>query len=94
MINDCFLIKPIKGEVKSVSGIVLTAEVSDTPPSRGIVIAAPFGDSYKVKEGDLVYYDKYTGINIKGDLSADDYIVLTEKQILAYVPKGKHNEQI
>lgn len=93
-VNNCYLVKPIEGELKSASGIMLEAGVSDAPSNRGIVVATPLEEPLGIKVGDLVYYDKYAGINTKGDLSADNYIVLGEKQIIAFVAKSKHSEQV
>jgi co-chaperonin GroES (HSP10) len=92
MVNGYYLVKPTKVDVKFTLGLVLEIGLSRTQYGVGIVMATPSENSLGLNVGDLVYYDKYDGINIRGELSADDYSVLTEKQILAYVPKSKHDE--
>ncbi len=91
-LGDRVLIKPKVEEEKSKGGILLPDTVSKEKPQVGEVLAIGPGATNKegkiipmtVKKGDKVVYAKYSGTDIKDD-SDEDYLILSEKDILAIV---------
>jgi len=91
-LGDRVLIKPTVEEEKSKGGILLPDTVSKEKPQVGEVLAIGPGATNKegkiipmtVKKGDKVVYAKYSGTDIKDD-SDEDYLILSEKDILAIV---------
>ncbi|MGB6606360.1 MAG: co-chaperone GroES [Atribacterota bacterium] len=91
-LGDRVLIKPKIEEEKSKGGILLPDTVSKEKPQVGEVLAIGPGATNKegkiipmtVKKGDKVVYAKYSGTDIKDD-SDEDYLILSEKDILAIV---------
>ena len=91
-LGDRVLIEPIFEEEKSKGGILLPDTVSKEKPQVGEVLAIGPGVISKegkiipmtVKKGDKVVYAKYSGTDIKGD-NDEDYLILSEKDILAIV---------
>jgi len=91
-LGDRVLIEPIFEEEKSKGGILLPDTVSKEKPQVGEVLAIGPGATSKegkiipmtVKKGDKVVYAKYSGTDIKGD-NDEDYLILSEKDILAIV---------
>ena len=88
-LGDKIVLKPVKSEEKTASGIVLPDSAQDKP-QEGIVIAAGPGreiDNVKevmeVKEGDRILYSKYSGIEITYE--GEDYLVVSQKEVLAVV---------
>jgi chaperonin GroES len=90
-LGDRVLVKPTAKEEVTKSGIVLPDTATKERPQEGTIIAAGpgrVGDDGKriameVKQGDKVIYAKYAGTEIK--LEEEDYLILTEKDILAVV---------
>jgi len=91
-LGDRVLIKPKVKEEKSKGGILLPDTVSKEKPQVGEVLATGPGAASKegkiipmnVKKGDKVVYAKYSGTDIKDD-NDEDYLILSEKDILAIV---------
>ena len=91
-LGDRVLIKPMFEEEKSKGGILLPDTVSKEKPQAGEILAVGPGGTNKegkiipmtVKKGDKVIYAKYSGTDIKGD-NDKDYLILSEKDILAIV---------
>ena len=91
-LGDRVLIKPIFEEEKSKGGILLPDTVSKEKPQAGEILAVGPGTTNKdgkiipmtVKKGDKVVYAKYSGTDIKDD-NDEDYLILSEKDILAIV---------
>jgi len=91
-LGDRVLIKPISEEEKSKGGILLPDTVSKEKPQAGEILAVGTGTTNKdgkiipmtVKKGDKVVYAKYSGTDIKDD-NDEDYLILSEKDILAIV---------
>ncbi len=91
-LGDRVLIKPLVEEEKSKGGILLPDTVSKEKPQVGEVLAIGPGATNKegkiipmtVKKGDKVVYAKYSGTDIKDD-NDEDYLILSEKDILAIV---------
>ena len=94
-LGDRVLIKPAFKEEKSKGGILLPDTISKEKPQVGEILAVGPGGTNKegkivpmtVKKGDKVVYAKYSGTDIKGDDDDEDYLLLSEKDILAIVEK-------
>ena len=91
-LGDRVLIKPKVEEEKSKGGILLPDTISKEKPQVGEILAVGPGGTNKegklvpmiVKKGDKVIYAKYSGTDIKDD-DDEDYLILSEKDILAIV---------
>jgi len=85
------IVKPLKKEEMTKSGIVLPDTVDKEKPERGEVIAAGEGRlldngqlaPMKVKIGDKVVFKKYSPDEIKVD--GEEYLVLSETDIIAII---------
>ncbi len=94
-LGDRVVIKPIEREERTKSGIVLP-DTAKEKPQEGLIEAVGNGrfiettgkrEPLDVKVGDRVVYAKYAGSEIKVDET--DYLILSEKDILAVVqPNG------
>ncbi len=86
---DHVLIKPIKEEEKTKTGILLPETAEKERPEQGKVIAVGPGKkdktgkylSLEVKEGDRVLFTKYGPNEIKVD--DQEYLIAKEEDILA-----------
>jgi chaperonin GroES len=94
-LGDRVVIKPIEREERTKSGIVLP-DTAKEKPQEGMVEAVGNGrfiettgkrEPLDVKVGDRVVYAKYAGSEIK--LDETEYLILSEKDILAVVANGK-----
>jgi chaperonin GroES len=89
-IGDHVVIKVEKVEETMKSGIVLPDSAKEKP-QQGTVVAVGSGVMLdngtriplEVKEGDKVFYSKYSGNEIK--LDDEEYVVLSQHDILAIV---------
>ncbi|PSO57540.1 MAG: co-chaperone GroES [Cyanobacteria bacterium SW_6_48_11] len=87
---DRVFVKISPSEEKTQGGIVLP-DTAQEKPQVGEVVAVGSGkrnddgskSEMEVKVGDQVLYSKYAGTDIK--LGGDDYVLLSEKDILASV---------
>jgi len=87
-LGDKVVIRPVSGEMKLASGIVLPDTASEKP-MHGEVLAVGSGrvlDSgakvpVEVKIGDKVLYSKFGGTDIK--INDEDLIILSERDIQA-----------
>lgn len=76
------LIKEVKQEEVTKSGIVLPGTASKEKPITGEVLAIG-NEVSEVKVGEKVIYEKYTGTEVKdGDI---EYLLIDMKNILAVV---------
>ncbi len=87
---DRVLIKVSPSEEKTAGGILLPDAAKEKPQVGEITAVGPGkrndDGSYaapEVKVGDKVLYSKYAGTDIK--LAGDDFVLLSEKDILAVV---------
>lgn len=88
--GDRLVVKPIEGEEKTKSGIVLP-DTAKEKPQQGKVVAVGPGrvlDSGErapmdVKVGETVLYAKYGGTEFKHD--GDEFLVLSERDVLAII---------
>ena len=89
-LGDRVFVKVSESEEKTAGGILLPDSAKEKP-QIGEVVAVGEGKrnddgsraAVDVKVGDKVLYSKYAGTDIK--LSGDDYVLLSEKDILATV---------
>ncbi len=85
------VIKALERDEMTKSGIVLPDTVKDKPQEGKVLAVGPgdrhpdTGERIKVdlKEGDRVLFQKYSGTEFK--LDDEEYIVLSEKDILALI---------
>lgn len=85
---DNVLVKPLEPEAKTASGILLPDSVKEKP-TKGKIMALGTGGhdekgnkiEFMVKVGDVVYYKKWGGNEIKVD--GEEWQILEQKDILA-----------
>jgi chaperonin GroES len=87
---DRVVIKQIKQDEVTTSGIVIPDTAKEKPQQGEVVAVGPgkLDDSGKrvpidLKEGDRILYAKYTGTEVK--LEREEFIVLNEKDVLAKI---------
>lgn len=90
-LGDHVVVKVLKSEEKTKSGIVLP-ETAQEKPQEGEIVAVGSGRyeegkrvPLEVKAGDRVIYSKYGGSDIK--LDGDEFLILSERDILAIIQK-------
>ena len=89
-LHDNVLIEREKGEGKTKAGIIIPDSQKERP-SRGRVIAGGPGaildngslKTLDVKDGDLVLFGKYSGVDVK--LESKEYLLMKEKDIIAVI---------
>ena len=82
---DRVLVEAIEAETKTASGIIIPDNAKEKP-QKGKIMAVGKGtkdNPMTVKVGDLVLYGKYSGTELK--LEGKDYLIMSEKDILAIV---------
>ena len=88
-LGDKVVLKAIKEEEKTKSGIILTGEAKEKPQQAEVIAVGPGGvvDGKEVKMevavGDKVIYSKYSGTEVKMD--GTEYIIVKQNDILAIV---------
>ncbi|MGY6530023.1 MAG: co-chaperone GroES [Cyanobacterium sp.] len=89
-LGDRVFVKVSEAEEKTAGGIYLPDNAKEKPQIGEVVTVGDGkvndkGDrtAVEVKVGDKVLYSKYAGTDIK--LGSDDYVLLSEKDILAVV---------
>ncbi|GAB4332631.1 MAG: co-chaperone GroES [Leptolyngbyaceae cyanobacterium] len=89
-LGDRVFIKVSASEEKTAGGILLPDTAKEKPQVGEVVAVGPGKRDEKgtkheleVKVGDKVLYSKYAGTDVK--LGADEYVLLSEKDILAIV---------
>ena len=88
-LGDKVVLKAIKEEEKTKSGIILTGEAKEKPQQAEVIAVGPGGivdvDEVKmqVKVGDTVIYSKYSGTEVT--LEDEDFIIVSQSDILAIV---------
>ena len=88
-LNDNVLIKPLKEEATTKSGIVLPDTVDKEKPERGEVIAIGPGKLLEngqralmgIQVGQKVMFKKYSPDEIKVD--KEEYLIISESDIIA-----------
>jgi chaperonin GroES len=84
---DRVLVKPVKAESKTASGIIIP-EAAQEKTQTAIVEAIGPGtekEPVTVKVGETIMYDKYAGTQIKMD--SEDYLIVNQSDIIAILEK-------
>jgi chaperonin GroES len=81
-LEDRILVKVIKEEEKTPTGIILP-DVAKEKPQIAEVIEVGDDENIKVKKGDKIIFAKYSGTEIKVD--GEDYLILSKADILAKI---------
>ena len=87
-LGERVVIEVEEGDMKTASGIVLP-DTAKEKPQKGKVVAVGTGKlldngqraAMEVKEGDSVYFSKYSGSEVK--FEDKEYLVIRESDILA-----------
>ena len=89
-LGDRIFLKVNPAEEKTAGGILLPDNAQENPQIGEVVSVGPgkrnedgSRSELDVKVGDKVLYSKYAGTDVK--LSGEDYVLLSEKDILAAV---------
>lgn len=88
-LGDKVVLKAIKEEEKTKSGIILTGEAKEKPQQAEVIAVGPGGIvdgeevKMQVKVGDAVIYSKYSGTEVT--LEDEDFIIVSQSDILAIV---------
>lgn len=85
---DRVVVKPLEAEEKTRGGILLPDTAKEKPQEGKVVAVGPGRvlDSgqkvpVEVKVGDIIFYSRYGGQEIK--IGDDEYLILSERDILA-----------
>src|SRR5450755_1405201 len=89
-LGDRVVIKPANKEEVSAAGVILP-DTAKEKPQKGTIVAVGPGKTLdngqrqapEVSAGQTVLYAKYAGTEVK--LEGDEYLILSEKDILAIV---------
>ncbi|MCR5293553.1 MAG: co-chaperone GroES [Lachnospiraceae bacterium] len=88
-LSDRVVLKQLKAEETTASGIVLPGQAKEKPQQAEVIAVGPGGvvDGKEVvmnvKVGQKVIYSKYAGTDVK--LGEDEYTVVRQNDILAIV---------
>ncbi len=82
-LDENILVKIIKKDSKTKSGIVLPEGAGEDRPQEGKIIAVGDSNKIKVKKNQTVIFAKYSGTEIK--IGGEDYLILKNEDILAVV---------
>ncbi|MCD8206182.1 MAG: co-chaperone GroES [Clostridia bacterium] len=86
---DKVVVKTLKAEEKTKSGIILTAAAQEKPAVCEVVAVGPGGVvdgkdvTMQVKVGDKVLLSKYSGTEVK--VEGEEYTIIRQSDILAIV---------
>jgi chaperonin GroES len=92
-LGDHILVKPVKAEEVTASGIVLPETVDKEKKAEGEVVAVGPGkmlengsrSQMEVSVGDIVLYKKWGGDEV--ELNGEDHKIITSEDVLAVVQK-------
>ena len=86
-LGDRVVLKELKAEETTKSGIVLPGQAQEKPQQAEVIAVGPGGvvdgKEVKMEVGDQVIYSKYAGTNVK--LEDEEYIIVKQDDILAVV---------
>ncbi|QOV19831.1 co-chaperone GroES [Blautia liquoris] len=84
-LGDRVVLKQLKAEETTKSGIVLPGQAQEKPQQAEVVEVGPGTEDVKmeVKAGNQVIYSKYAGTEVK--LGDEEYIIVKQEDILAIV---------
>ncbi|WP_297128032.1 co-chaperone GroES [Eubacterium sp.] len=82
---DRVLLKQVKAEETTASGLILAASAQEKPEVSEVVAVGPGTEKYPmtVKVGDKVIISKYSGTQVKVD--GEEYTITEVKEVLAVV---------
>lgn len=82
---DRVLLKQVKAEETTASGLILAASAQEKPEVSEVVAVGPGTEKnpMTVKVGDKVIISKYSGTQVKVD--GEEYIITEVKEVLAVV---------
>jgi chaperonin GroES len=89
---DRIVVKPMEAEEVTSGGIVLP-DTAKEKPQKGEVVAVGPGKmldngkvvEMEVKVGDVIFYSKYGGTEIK--INGEEYVILRQDDVLAVIEK-------
>lgn len=89
-IGDRVIVKVKKEEEENIGGIVLASNAKQKPQEGEVISIGEGARSnsgelipMSVSKGDMVFFDKYSGTNLKYD--GEEFLVLHDKDILAVI---------
>ena len=88
-LGDRVVLKELKAEETTKSGIVLPGQAQEKPQQAEVIAVGPGGVvegkevKMEVKVGNKVIYSKYAGTEVK--LDGEEYIIVKQNDILAIV---------
>ncbi|MCL2407478.1 MAG: co-chaperone GroES [Defluviitaleaceae bacterium] len=88
-LGDRVVLKQLKAEETTKSGIVLPSNAKEKPQEAEVVAVGPGGVvdgkeiKMEVKKGNKVIYSKYAGTEVK--VEDEEYIIVRQNDILAIV---------
>ncbi|MBO7163125.1 MAG: co-chaperone GroES [Treponema sp.] len=80
---DRVLVKTEKTESKTASGIIIPDTAQEKTQVAVVIAVGDDKEKIKVKDGDRIMYDKYSGTNIKID--GEDHLILKADDIIAII---------
>jgi chaperonin GroES len=92
-LNDKIIVKPLKAEEVTKSGIIIPDSAKEKPQEAEVIAVGPgkvnettgARNPIDLKVGDKVLYSKYSGNEFK--LDGDDVLMLDEGDVLAVLEK-------
>ena len=88
-LGDRVVLKELKAEETTKSGIVLPGQAQEKPQQAEVIAVGPGGVvdgkevSMQVKVGDKVIYSKYSGTEV--EVEDEKYVVVKQNDILAVI---------
>ena len=88
-LSDRVVLKQLKAEEKTKSGIILASAAQEKPQEAEVIAVGPGGVvdgkevTMQVKEGQKVIYSKYAGTEVK--YGGEEYSIMRQNDILAIV---------
>ena len=82
-LGDRLIVKLEKSETKSAGGIIIPDTALEKTQVGLVVAVGDDKDAIKVKTGEKVMYDKYTGTQIK--IAGEEHLILKMSDILAII---------
>ena len=80
LIGKYVIIKPITEELKTKSGLILTAEDAEEFRYKKGKVIKPGTDVSEIKEGQIIYYDKSAGFSML--IHNDTFTIILERDIV------------
>ena len=80
---DRVLLKTEKTESKTASGIIIPDIAQEKTQIAVVIAVGDDKEKIKVKDGDRIMYDKYSGTSIK--IEGEDHLILKADDIIAII---------